>query len=156
MDKPALRRMLGQFVTGVAVVSAGDEERQECVTVNSFNTVSLEPPLVLFSLHRNSSALACFLAAPSLGISILHESGQALSQLFAGRERKRWQECDLERGQHGALLVKGAVAKMECSRYAVHAAGDHHIFVCQVLGFDFDEARPPLVFFRGRYCNLVA
>jgi flavin reductase (DIM6/NTAB) family NADH-FMN oxidoreductase RutF len=156
MDKPALRRMLGQFVTGVAVVSAADGERQECVTVNSFNAVSMEPPLVLFSLHQASSALPCFLAAQNLGISILHESAQAVSQLFASRERQRWQECDLERGRHGALLVKGAVARMECARFAVHEAGDHRIFVCQVLRFDYDEAAAPLVFFRGQYCNLGA
>ncbi|MDB5798105.1 MAG: flavin reductase family protein [Paucimonas sp.] len=154
MDTPGLRRMLGQFATGVAVVSARNGDSHECVTVNSFNSVSLDPPLVLFSLHHASSALASFENGSHYGISILDEGNRELSRLFAGRERHRWKECNVEPGHHGGLLVKGAVARMECERWAVYDGGDHRIFVCKVLAFDYNDNSAPLLYFRGRYCAL--
>lgn len=154
MDSLGLRRMLGQFVTGVTVVTARHEEGYECVTVNSFNSVSLDPPLVLFSLHSNSSLLSCFEQADRFGISILERNNESVSRLFAGPQRHRWKECNVETGRHGALLVQGALARMECEPWAAHDGGDHRIFICRVLDFDYDDSGTPLAYFRGRYCQV--
>ena len=151
-----LRRMLGQFATGVTVVTARTAEGYECLTASSFNSVSLEPPLVLFSIHRASRRLGAFEAAPVIGVNVLQASQRPLCRRFARGEPVDWSNESVRIGRHGCLLVEGALAHMECTRWAVYDGGDHRILVCRVEAFRYDEGGPPLVFFRGDFHSLAA
>jgi flavin reductase (DIM6/NTAB) family NADH-FMN oxidoreductase RutF len=153
-DTRALRRMLGQFATGVAVVTAACDAGHACLTVSSFTSVSLDPPLVLFSVRNESALLPAFLRAPVIGVSILDESQRELSTLFAGRTRDQWNGKEGVTGSAGALLIRGAIARMECERWAVHDGGDHRVFVCRLLSYEHQDGANPLLYFQGRYCSL--
>ncbi len=153
-DTRDLRRMLGQFATGVAVVTAPNGSGQVGLTVNSFSSVSLEPPLILFSIHNASALLQAFLEAPIIGVNILHERQQELSARFAGKVHDQWQAGEGGPGSAGALLIRDAIAHMECERGAVHDGGDHRILVCRILTYQYQAGASPLLYLRGRYCTL--
>lgn len=151
-----LRWMLGHFATGVTVVTARAPGGYECLTVNSFNSVSLSPPLILFSVHRASSVLAAFEATANVGVNVLGDGHREISSLCAGKERAKWKDSDVRIGANGCLLLNGAIARMECRPWAIHDGGDHRVFICLVESFDYDEAGRPLLFFRGNYHSLAA
>jgi flavin reductase (DIM6/NTAB) family NADH-FMN oxidoreductase RutF len=148
------RKSLGIFPTGVAVVAArGTDGQLHGMTVTSFNSVSLEPPLVLFSVARNAQSFSAWETARLWGISVLSETHDSLSTRFAQSGTGKWLGFEPIVGATGAPLIPGALAHFECERYALHDGGDHVILVGRVLGL----GRPagslgrPLVFFSGRY-----
>lgn len=156
LDKREFRNSLGSFVTGVTVVTAEDDDG-DCVgiTVNSFNSVSLDPPLVLFSVDRNAMSLPVFQNAKLLAINVLGEHQHEISNRFARKAEDKWNGIDHLVGETGCRLLPEAVAWFECRPYAQYDGGDHIIFVCEVLKFDVDPRGRPLVFYKGKYCNLV-
>lgn len=156
VDLPDLRRMLGQFATGVTVVTANGAAGHECLTVNSFNSVSLSPPLILFSIFQGSSVLGAFESAALIGVNVLGDKHRHISARFAGKGRNDLRDCEFRRGPNGCLLVNDAIAQMECRRWAVYDGGDHRIFVCRVESFEYDDRSRPLLFFRGEYRSLAA
>jgi flavin reductase (DIM6/NTAB) family NADH-FMN oxidoreductase RutF len=147
------RNALGVFPTGVAIVTARSADGLlHGMTVSSFNSVSLEPPLVLFSVARTVSSFSTWLMATAWGVSVLAESQDGLSTRFAQSGGGKWSGVEPMMGSTGVPLIPGALAHFECERYAVHDGGDHLIFVGRVLAL----GRPagsfaPLVFFSGRY-----
>ena len=152
VDARELRRALGQFATGVAVVTAnGDAGRTVGITMSSFNSVSLDPPLVLFSLSRRAYSLPTLMDAGGYAINILARSQEHLSNRFAAPLADKWTAVDCERGLHGAPIIRGALAHFECIPYANHDGGDHVIFVGRVVRFSSSSQEEPLLFFRGRY-----
>ena len=155
-DSLAFRRALGQFATGVAVVSAHNPAGEPVgITISSFNTVSIAPPLVLFSVQRKAYALGALQRAKGYAINILSEAQQHLSLRFSrALGGDRWAAAPHSLGETGAPLIHGALARFECAPYAVHDGGDHLIFVGRVVSFEAVEADAPLVFFRGAYCRL--
>jgi flavin reductase (DIM6/NTAB) family NADH-FMN oxidoreductase RutF len=151
------RKALGFFPTGVAVVTClGPDGLLHGVTVSSFNSVSLEPPLVLFSLARIVLSFSAWQAASVWGISVLGETQDGLSTRFAQSAGGKWLGFEPMMGATGVALIPGALAHFECERYAVHDGGDHLIFVGRVLalGRPTGLALLPLVFFAGRYHRL--
>ncbi|HMM54831.1 MAG TPA: flavin reductase family protein [Candidatus Desulfobacillus sp.] len=150
-DHRALRDALGAFATGVAVVTAvRPDGRPAGLTVNSFNTVSLDPPLVLWSLSRRSPSLAAFRQASHFAVNILSAGQQALSERFARRDSDKFAGIDWQAGLGGAPLLPGCCAVLECGNEARHDGGDHLVFIGRVERFARSEA-PPLVYHRGRY-----
>jgi flavin reductase (DIM6/NTAB) family NADH-FMN oxidoreductase RutF len=144
IDAKAFRQALGQFATGVTVVATLDAEGQpQGLTVSSFCSVSLEPPLVLVCVDNRSLTHAGFLASRLFGVSVLAEDQQEVSRRFAtlGAERDSFV---FARGPHGAPLVQGALARIECGLYAAHEGGDHRIYVGEVLSLDTRPGRPLL------------
>lgn len=157
LDQRALRDMFGHYATGVAVVTARDTQGQACgVTISSFNTASLSPELVLFSLTNSLLSLPTFEAARHIGINFLAADQQDVSRVFASRGADKWSGVDVSDGDHDVPLIGGALAHMECERFQVMDAGDHRLFLCKVLGFETFSHKPPLVFFKGRYCELTS
>lgn len=155
LDRQAFRRALGQFVTGVAIVTAaGPEQEMIGVTVSSFNSVSLDPPLILFSVDRAAHSLAALQAAGGYAVSILSRRQADLSDRFATPGRNKWEAVDYARGHGDAPLLAGALARFECAPHATHDGGDHVIFVGHVIRFKASSEQEPLVFFRGRYTAL--
>jgi flavin reductase (DIM6/NTAB) family NADH-FMN oxidoreductase RutF len=148
-DPRRLRDAFGCFGTGVTVVSAfGPERRPVGITANSFTSVSLEPPLVLFCLARSSRRLPAFEAAERYAVNVLHAGQEGLSAAFssgAAEPAADWREAA------GAPVLADAMATFVCAREAAHDGGDHRIFIGRVLRLSSDPAQDPLLFFQGRY-----
>lgn len=151
-DPKALRRTLGQFATGVTVVTAADPETGEVVgmTANSFASVSLEPPLVLWSIVREAKSLPVFMKATHFAINILAKDQLDHSNRFARPGADKFVDVDWTPGLGGAPVLGQTAAVFECARHAEHDGGDHIIMLGRVDRFArFD--RDVLVFSQGRY-----
>ena len=151
MDPRHLRSALGRFTTGVTVVTCRDAQgRFFGLTANSFNALSLEPPLVLWSLRNASPSMAAFESAPRFAVNVLAESQVEVSRRFAGREEDRFAEGGWALGEQGAPVLAGCAAVFECETVSHQAAGDHRLFIGLVLACS-ESALPPLVFQAGHY-----
>lgn len=152
----ALRDALGLYTTGVAVVTARSPEGGRVgLTINSFASVSLDPPLVLWSLSVNSPNLEAFEQAGHFSISVLADDQAQISQRFASRADDKFEGVALAEGLGGAPLVDGCCASFECHNEFRYPGGDHVIFVGRVERFAADAGRSPLVFQGGRYRRLA-
>lgn len=154
-DKLAFRSALGAFATGVTIVTTRDAEGNDIgLTANSFNSVSLSPPMVLWSLDKNSLSLKAFSEASYFAVHILAEHQQPLSDRFARRGEDKFADMTLERGHGEIPLLEGCAARFECKTAFKYEGGDHEIFVGEVVSFrNFDK--PPLAFLGGKYAVAV-
>jgi len=151
IDSPTFRKALGAFATGVTVVTAqGPDGRDVGVTANSFNSVSLEPPLVLWSLNRSSASLRAFTEGTGFAVHILAANQQALSDRFAFRREDRFADLQFERGIGGAPLLAGCVAQFQCRLAFRYDGGDHEILVGEDVTLSH-SGLPPLLYHGGRY-----
>lgn len=151
-DLRALRVALGQYTTGVTVVTTRAPGGAHVgITVNSFTSVSLNPPLVLFCLSNRSSLLTVFEQAAHFAVNVLAIGQQALSNRFAKPSVNTWEDVRFRLGQHGCALLTGALGTLECARRAAYPGGDHLILVGEVVRFDTVTAAEPLVFYQGNY-----
>jgi flavin reductase (DIM6/NTAB) family NADH-FMN oxidoreductase RutF len=149
-----LRDALGEFATGVTVVTArGADGRPLGVTINSFASVSLEPPLVLWSLGLKSSALAVFESCRHYAINVLAADQIEFSQRFSQSQSDEFAGITLKVGAGDTPLLPGCCASFECRNEMRYPGGDHLIFIGQVENFQREE-KPPLIFHGGRYCKL--
>lgn len=148
---PSLREVMGAYPTGVTVVTATDA----CgvpfgLTVNSFTSVSLEPPLVLVCIGHRSNSHDRLVDAPAFGINVLAAHQGLAAQRFAREPSDgRFDECTWAPGASGVPLLDGAVAWLECARHDVIGSGDHTILIGRVERAGVGEG-PALVFHRGR------
>jgi flavin reductase (DIM6/NTAB) family NADH-FMN oxidoreductase RutF len=156
LDQRALRDALGCFPTGVAVVTTVSAGRAPIgITVNSFTSVSLDPPLVLWCLHRKSDRFENFRAADRYTISLLGTAHEAVSARLAKQGAHSLEGIELFKTELGPPALAEALAVFECQSEAVHEGGDHVILVGRVVRFARREAGAPLVFFHGRYGALA-
>ncbi len=154
MDTRALRNTLGQFATGVCVLTTNDPDRGAIgMTVNSFAAVSLEPALVLWSIQNTSKFFSEFTGCDRYGISVLRDSQEALSNRYARSLEHTIDDGDCFVDSNGVPLIQGALATFSCKMSALHPGGDHHIIVGEVVDFD-SHSGDPLVFFGGAYSRL--
>ncbi len=157
-DEDAARRFrnaLGMFATGITVVTARTPAGEPIgLTVNSFNSVSLDPPLIVWSLSNDLPGRALFEACEYYAINVLAEDQIELSQRFASRAGDRFSGLEFEQGVGGVPLLKGCCARFECRNTVRHAGGDHVVFISEVVGFDREE-RLPLLYFSGAYRRLA-
>ena len=156
-DTRAFRQALGCFPTGVAVVTtSGPDAGHRGITVNSFTSVSLDPPLVLWCIDRKSDRFPAFTKARTYTISLLGTTHEAVSSRLAKQGAHSLDGIDLIQTRLGPPALADALAFFECEAEAVYQAGDHAILVGRVLRFAKREAGEPLVFFQGRYGALAA
>jgi len=156
INPAAFRRALGQFASGVAVITArGPDEQPIGLTMSSFNSVSLEPPLILFSIDRKAYSLPAMLEAPGYAVNVLSRTQQHLSSKFARAQSDKWSDVDHVPGHANAPLISDALAHFECVPYANYDGGDHVIFVGRVVRYAVNAADEPLIFFRGAYRSLT-
>src|SRR5688572_20756745 len=158
-DVRAFRRSLGQFATGVAVITAQNPGGEAVgMTMSSFNSVSLDPPLILFSVDRNAYSLPEMLEAKGYAVNILSRGQEHLSNQFAKALSDKWAAVEHTLGHTEAPLIHGALAHFEREPYAHYEGGDHVIFVGKVLSFSASEnpKDQPLIFWRGKYHALEA
>ena len=153
IDPMEFRATMGCYATGIAVITTiGDQDEPVGVTVNSFTSVSLDPPLVLFCLDRNATSLAAFDARGKFDVNVLAEDQQSVSARFAAPVDDRWQGFGWHPGPvTGMPLFDGCLASMECVLHAVHEGGDHQIIVGEVKEVRPTRQGKPLLYFRGRY-----
>lgn len=150
----AFRHAMSRFATGITVVATRDSDNELVgLTVNSFNSVSLQPPLVLWSLSQNSRYLATFRQAPRYTISVLSAQQEKISRLFSTRHSQRFGQVEHELTAHGLPVIAQACAWLECTARHQYEAGDHLIFVGQVESCVVTP-NAPLVYFNSAYCQL--
>jgi flavin reductase (DIM6/NTAB) family NADH-FMN oxidoreductase RutF len=154
IDPRAFRDALGSFVTGVTIVTTRGAGADIGLTANSFNSVSLDPPMVLWSLALTSSALPAFRTAPWWAVHILASEQEALSARFAQKGIDKFAGLAVSRGPGDIPLLDGCAARFICRAAYEHEGGDHAIFVGQVLEFD-QAGRAPLVYHQGRYAGVI-
>ena len=152
MDKSlALRRAFGKFATGVAIVTTTDRDNNPIgLTINSFSSVSLEPPLVLWSLINKSQSLDIFRNSSHFAINILANGQQEISETFARPSEDRFADIDWFRGIAGLPVIRDTIATFECRRTMTIEVGDHVVFFGAVEECEQCDLEP-LVFFSGQY-----
>ncbi len=144
-----LRDALGRFATGVTVVTCGTAQGPVGITANSFASVSLDPPLVLWSVAKSSSRYAHFAAAEHYAIHVLAETERDLAARFT-RGGAGFDGLDWTTSAEGIPQIAGTLARFDCARDAGHDAGDHLILVGRVLRASL-RAGNPLVFSQGHF-----
>ncbi len=146
------RTALGMFATGVTIVTArAPNGALVGLTANSFNSVSLNPPLVLWSLSQAASSMAAFRTGSHYAINILAADQQALAQRFATRHADRFADVAFVEGQSGAPLLTGTVASFECFNRSRYVEGDHVIFVGEVERCNHQAGSSPLLYHGGKF-----
>jgi len=149
---PDFRSALGMFATGVTIVTARDTAGMPIgLTANSFNSVSIEPPLVLWSLARTASSMPAFEAGSHYAINILAAEQHALAKRFASRSADRFEGVAFRDGNQGAPIFDASVAVFECFNRSRYDEGDHVIFVGEVEHCSTRSGAQPLIFHGGRY-----
>ena len=154
-DLHTFRETLGLFVTGVTIITTRDDAGEPIgITANSFNSVSLDPPLILWSVGLNARSLKAFSDGEHFAVHILRDDQAELSQRFATSGSDKFRELPIEDGLGGAQLLPDCAACLECSLYAKYPAGDHVLFIAKVERLSSDPASMPLVYHGGRYAEL--
>jgi len=154
-DTRAFRRALGNFATGVTVVTAATEDgRKVGVTANSFNSVSLDPPLILWSIDKRSSSHEVFEAASHFAVNVLAADQIDLSNNFARPKEDRFAEIEFEAGEGGAPVFVDCSARFHCEKFQQVDGGDHWIMIGKVVAFD-DFGRSPLLYHQGAYSMVL-
>ena len=150
-DTEHLRSAMGQFATGVTVVTAMSGDTPVGVTANSFTSVSLEPPLVLFCLGKSLGCVEAFETAEHFVINLLRSDQQAISNRFATKGIDRFQDTPWRRSDGNAPVIEGALASIECSKHMQFDGGDHTIFIGEVKRAQYVPGHDPLLYFGGDY-----
>lgn len=154
IDPKQFRAALGSFATGVTIVTTHHAGEDIGVTANSFNSVSLDPPLVLWSLAKASLSLAAFMESRYFTVHILSAAQDALSNQFAKRGEAKFANLQIERGRGNTPLLPDCAARFQCRTEFRYEGGDHVIFVGHVEEFDYSN-QSPLVYHGGRYAHAV-
>lgn len=155
LDNKKFREALGSFATGVCIVTIAPEQGVPIgMTINSFSSVSLEPPLVLWSIQNNSECFDTFNAVNKFAINILPLEHQGHSNLYARRGEHALEVSHYRLGCTGSPLLRDALTTFECRVWARYPGGDHQIIVGEVLEFATRPTGKPLLFYKGKYAQL--
>lgn len=156
IDSRELRNALGNFATGVCIVTAALEVSPPIgMTINSFSSLSLEPPLISWSIQHNSECFEIFNAADKFAINILAATQQDLSREYSRKGRHELKAEHFCRGSSGAPLLRDALTTFECRLWARYPGGDHLILVGEVLEFVARPTGRALGFYRGTYTEIA-
>jgi flavin reductase (DIM6/NTAB) family NADH-FMN oxidoreductase RutF len=151
IDPALYRRTCAQFATGITVVTTLDSEgHPHGLTVNSFSSVSLDPPLVLVSIDLRNAILGHFISSEWYAINVLAEHQEDLSRRFSSPAENRFLGVEWTTGASGVPLLSGVLAQLECSVVQTFEAGDHTVLIGAVRGASYREGKP-LVFFDSGY-----
>lgn len=155
IDKKKFRDALGNFATGVCVVTVAPEQgRPIGMTINSFSSVSLEPPLVLWSIQNNSECFDIFNAADKFALNVLSTEQEGHSGFYAKKGEHTLDASHYCLGRTGSPVFRNALASFECRVWARYPGGDHQIIVGEVLEFSTHPSGRPLLFYKGKYAQI--
>lgn len=156
IDQAAFRRAMSQFATGVTVITVRSGERVHGMTANTFTSLSLEPPLILFCVGKQARLAGLLGDDARFAVSVLGAHQEAISRHFAGSQRAELVDRNYLQEGPAAPMVPDALVNLSCVLEAVHDGGDHWIVVGRVFEIhEPSQPRPPLVFFRSRYASLI-
>jgi flavin reductase (DIM6/NTAB) family NADH-FMN oxidoreductase RutF len=154
LDPALYRRTCARFATGITVVTVVDENgHPHGMTVNSFSSVSMDPPLVLVSIDLRNAILGHFLSSPYFAINMLAEHQEHLSRRFSSPSENRFHGVEWRPGEFNVPLLEGVLAQLECSVARIFEAGDHTMLIGEVRLASYTEGKP-LVYFNSSYRNL--
>jgi flavin reductase (DIM6/NTAB) family NADH-FMN oxidoreductase RutF len=155
IDSSLFRRTCARFATGITVVTTLDlHGHPHGMTVNSFSSVSLEPPLVLVSIDLRNAILGHFISTSWFAINVLAEHQEQLSRRFSSTSENRFVDVDWRRGMAGTPLLDGVLAHLECSVVKTFEGGDHTILIGEVRRAGYREGKP-LIYFDSAYRSLA-
>ena len=153
-DQTQFRRVMGQFATGVSVVTTSSEEgKPHGLTVNAFMSVSLEPPLVLISIDKKAETHPLLLEARRFCVNILSEDQKSISDKFASKQADKFEGLSYRTGATGAPILDGAIAWIDCTVVETYEGGDHTLFLGEVKDLEARGGKP-LLFYGGKYHRL--
>jgi 3-hydroxy-9,10-secoandrosta-1,3,5(10)-triene-9,17-dione monooxygenase reductase component len=153
-DDKQFRSVLGHFATGVTIITAMDHDEPVGMAANSFTSLSLDPPLILFCVAHTSSTWPRIESAGMFAVNILGEEHEELSNLFAKKGADRVSATPWRVGVSGAPVLEEAIAYLDCQFEAEYPGGDHKIVVGRVLDLDMREGARPLLFYQGGYTRM--
>ncbi|WP_406864105.1 flavin reductase family protein [Streptomyces sp. HUAS MG47] len=157
VEAKLLRRVCGHFVTGVTVITSGRDEEASGTTVNSFTSVSLDPPLVLFCLHSESRLRRVVEESRAYAVNFLAAEQEPLARAFAGRATASMRNAAHRPSATGVPVLDDALAYLSCRLVDTSEVGDHTVFIGEVVDLGVPErGQQPLVFFRGEMSSLPA
>lgn len=157
LDAAHFREGMSRFTTGVCVVTTVDDDGVPAgVTISSFASVSLKPPLVLFCIGKSSTELAAWLNARHFSVNVLGAGQQAICELFASHVPDKFATVRGTTGGNGCFQLAGALATLECRRTGAYDEGDHHIVLGEVERVVLGDNSGPLLRFRAAYRRLDA
>lgn len=157
IDGRKFRDTLGCFTTGVTVVATRDNLGEpRGITVSSFASVSLEPPMILCCVANNAQCSVAFRESTHFSVNILSESQRLLSSRFAQRTENKWHGIEFDVWNSGVPILRDCIANLECQKIEEIEAGDHRILVGLVLGLAHRADESPLVYYRGSYERIQA
>jgi flavin reductase (DIM6/NTAB) family NADH-FMN oxidoreductase RutF len=151
-DKHDFRHCMGRFATGITVVSTINTQGKKCgMTINSFSSLSLEPPLILFSIDKNAHNHDSFATCKKFNVNILSDKQQQLSQSFAAPSGVKWDKINHSNDSNGIPTISECIAYIFCDMEQVYSGGDHSIIVGRVSDLITSSEEDPLLYFKGKY-----
>jgi flavin-dependent trigonelline monooxygenase, reductase component len=155
IDKSELRRVMGHFATGVTVITTRDENgRPFGLTANAVTSVSLTPPLILVCVDKTADTYPYFERSKVFTVNILSDTQEGVSRRFATTGIEKFEGIGYHRTETGCAVLDDAVGHIDCRIVDSYDAGDHTIYMGEVLSADANDV-PPLLFFRGGYRKLA-
>ena len=154
MDNRHLRSVLGKFATGVTIITTIENQHPKGITANSFTSVSLDPPLVLFCLGKDSTNFQAFNVANFFAVNILSNQQTELSNRFAAFDGDRFDGVNWKIWETGAPILDYALAAIDCRKKEVIDAGDHIIILGEILRAEKLSEQDPLIYFNGKYAKI--
>ena len=155
IDQRELRNAFGCFATGITVVTTKDRSGTPVgITANSFSSLSLDPPLVLFCVDSSINSFEAFESCRNFCVNILRDSQQDLSDNFARSSPDKWDGVEYHQGENGCPILGDPLALLECTKHGMYEGGDHLIVVGRVTRITYDDGLP-LVYYKGAYAGLT-
>lgn len=150
------RNCMGEFATGVCVVTAKNKNGTLYgVTINSFSSVSLEPPLVLYCIDKHADNYENIVNFESFNIHILSENQQDISNSFAKPANVQWGDVSYEIDDNGNPIISNCNAFIKCKKYDTLDGGDHTVILGEVMSFNVESEGKPLIYYKGKYTKVI-
>ena len=150
INSSKFKKSLSKFVTGITIITINSKGEYFGKTVNSFASLSLNPPLVLFSLDKKSSSLKKFLNSKYIGINILSKKQKKISEFFS-HKKNSWGKTDFYLNKDGVPLIKNSLVNLSCKNYKTLPSGDHIIFICKIVDTKINTSLKPLIYYNNKY-----
>jgi flavin reductase (DIM6/NTAB) family NADH-FMN oxidoreductase RutF len=156
LDQDTFRKTCSRFATGIAIATVADKDGMPFgLTINSFTSVSCCPPLILICVDSRCNILSHFRSAQYYGINVLSDAQRDLSVRFSQLQGDRFEGIAWERGEAGVPLLQDCLARMQCCVTQQVDAGDHVVFIAEVIGAEYQDGSP-LLFYQSRYGHLLS
>jgi len=151
-DQQDFKNALSTFATGIAVITTTYNNSEPVgITVNSFTSVSLEPPLVLWCLDNDADSYDIFVNCSNFAVHILHQDQELISQIFSTKNSSKFTHLDWETGKFGSPILKDCASCIQCETETSYAGGDHIILLGRVRALEIHEDKLPLIYHGGNY-----